>query len=292
MLSGCTTSSDHLYVYPNGCKIEHEIEAAVELGIRFTATRGSMSLGRSKGGLPADSCVEEEGTRSLRTANAPSSDIISGSASAWCTWRWRRAPLQRHRRSDARERRAGPRWTASVCTRTWPRRWTRNASASRSSARGPVDYVESLGWTGDDVRHATCVCPNADEIALFARTGSGVAHRPAPTCGWHRIDACRGDARRWREGRPRRRWLGLNDGNHPAREARQAMLLQRCDGQTGCARRAGGAGDRHAGRRERAGPRRHRRVGSGHGRDFIAYRLAAARLRRRGCTIRWLRWFF
>ena len=60
MLSGCTTSSDHLYVYPNGCKIEHEIEAAVDLGIRFTATRGSMSLGRSKGGLPPDSCVEEE----------------------------------------------------------------------------------------------------------------------------------------------------------------------------------------------------------------------------------------
>ena len=62
MLSGCTTSSDHLYVYPNGCKIEHEIEAAVDLGIRFTATRGSMSLGRSKGGLPPDSCVEDEDT--------------------------------------------------------------------------------------------------------------------------------------------------------------------------------------------------------------------------------------
>ena len=60
LLSGCTTSSDPLCVYPNGCKIDDEIQAAVELGIRFTATRGSMSLGESKGGLPPDSCVEEE----------------------------------------------------------------------------------------------------------------------------------------------------------------------------------------------------------------------------------------
>jgi cytosine/adenosine deaminase-related metal-dependent hydrolase len=230
MLTGCTTSSDHLYIYPNGVRIDDEIQAAVELGIRFHATRGSMSLGHSQGGLPPDNCVEDESfilqesRRAIETFHQPelfgmvrvglapcspfsvSADVMRSSAELASSYGVR---LHTHLAETADEE--------QYCLEKFGTR--------------PVDYVASLGWTGPDVWHAHCVHLNSDEISLFARTGSGVAHCPSSNMrlasGIAPVAAMRNAGVR----------VGLgvdgsasNDGNHMLGEARQAMLLQRVKG--------------------------------------------------------------
>ena len=230
MLSGCTTSSDHLYVYPNGCKIEDEIQAAVELGIRFTATRGSMSLGRSKGGLPPDSCVEEEDAilkdsqRAIEQYHQRQRFGMVHVALAPCSPFSVTGDLMRE--SAALARACGVRLHTHLAETMDEERFCIEKFGAR-----PVDYVESLGWTGDDVWHAHCVCLNADEIALFARTGSGVAHCPSSNM---RLASGIAPVRAMRDAGVK---VGLgvdgsasNDGNHMLGEARQAMLLQRVMG--------------------------------------------------------------
>ena len=178
MLSGCTTSSDHLYVYPNGCKIEHEIEAAVDLGIRFTATRGSMSLGRSKGGLPPDSCVEDEAyilkdsQRAIEQYHRRERFGMVHVALAPCSPFSVTGDLMAESAKLARA--YGVRLHTHLAETM-----DEDAFCLEKFGAKPVDYVASLGWIGDDVWHAHCVCLNQDEIALFARTGSGVAHCPS-----------------------------------------------------------------------------------------------------------------
>ncbi len=227
MLSGCTTSSDHLYIYPNGCRIEHEIEAAVELGIRFTATRGSMSLGQSKGGLPPDSCVEDEtfilkdSQRTIEQYHERQRFGMVQVALAPCSPFSVSSDLMRE--SAALARAYGVRLHTHLAETMDEERFCLEKFGMR-----PVDYVASLGWTGDDVWHAHCVCLNRQEIARFAATGSGVAHCPSSNM---RLASGIAPIRAMRDAGVK---VGLgvdgsasNDSNHLLLEARQAMLLQR-----------------------------------------------------------------
>jgi 8-oxoguanine deaminase len=230
MLSGCTTSSDHLYIYPNGVRVDDEIQAAVELGIRFHATRGSMSLGRSQGGLPPDNCVEDEpfilreSRRAIETYHQAGRFGMVRVALAPCSPFTVTADIMR---SSAELARA---YGVRLHTHLAETKDEEEFCLEKFGAR-PVDYVASLGWTGPDVWHAHCVHLNTEEISLFATTGSGVAHCPSSNM---RLASGIAPVRAMRDAGVR---VGLgvdgsasNDSSHLLAEARQAMLLQRVMG--------------------------------------------------------------
>lgn len=227
ILSGCTTSSDHLYIYPNGCRLDDAIEAAEAIGMRFHAARGSMSVGESKGGLPPDRVVEDEAailkdTRRLIEAwhdPAPLSmrRIVVAPCSPFSVSR----DLMREAAALAR--------SYGVSLHTHLAESATDIAYSREVfGQTPAEYAEDMGWVGADVWHAHCVHLDDPGIGLFARTGTGVAHCP---CSNMRLASgiapirkmcCEGVA------------VGLgvdgsasNDGGHLLGEARQAMLLQR-----------------------------------------------------------------
>ncbi|WP_343740575.1 8-oxoguanine deaminase [Delftia tsuruhatensis] len=227
MLSGCTTTSDHLYLYPNGARLDDSIAAAQQMGMRFHAARGSMSLGRSKGGLPPDAVVEEEEAilrDSLRliqqyhdSARHSMLRVVLAPCSPFSVTR----ELMRESAVLARAH--------GVSLHTHLAENDNDVAFSREKfGLTPAQYAESLGWVGPDVWHAHCVKLDAEGIALFARTGTGVAHCP---CSNMRLASGIAPVRTMRDaGVP----VGLgvdgsasNDGAHLLGEARQALLLQR-----------------------------------------------------------------
>jgi cytosine/adenosine deaminase-related metal-dependent hydrolase len=233
LLSGCTTSSDHLYLYPNGSRIDDEIRAAQEIGIRFHATRGSMSLGESKGGLPPDSVVEDEDAilrdcqRAVETFHQAERYGMVRVALAPCSPFSVTPDLMRE--SAAMARAYGVRLHTHLAETLDEEQFCLETFGHR-----PVAYVESLGWTGDDVWHAHCVHMSDAEISLFARTGTGVAHCPNSNM---RLASGIAPVVAWRQNGVR---VGLgvdgsasNDSSHMLAEARQAMLLQRVKGDAG-----------------------------------------------------------
>ncbi len=230
MLSGCTTSSDHLYIYPNDARIDDEIRAAQEIGLRFHAARGSMSLGESKGGLPPDRVVEEEPAiladclRVIETFHDPEPFSMLRVVLAPCSPFSVTADLMRESVSMAEQ------YNLTLHTHL-AETLDEEAFCLEAFGKRPVEYMEDLGWIGDRVWHAHCVHMSEREIALFGQTGTGVAHCPSSNMrlasGIAPIKALR--AYQAPVG------LGVdgsasNDGSHMLAEARQAMLLQRVTG--------------------------------------------------------------
>lgn len=231
MLSGCTTTSDHLYIYPNGARLDDEIRAAQEIGIRFHATRGSMSLGESDGGLPPDSVVEDEETilhdsrRLIETFHDAARYAMLRVALAPCSPFSVSRDLMRASAELARS--YGVRLHTHLAENDKDIEYSKEVFGMR-----PGEYVEDVGWVGGDIWHAHCVKLNAQEIDLFAHTATGVAHCPGSNM---RLASGIAPVRAMRDAGVN---VGLgvdgsasNDSSHLLTEARLAMLLQRVTGR-------------------------------------------------------------
>lgn len=237
MLSGCTTASDHLYLFPNDCTLDDEIEAIAQVGLRFHASRGSMSVGESQGGLPPDSLVEDEaailkdsqrlieqyhdGERyaMVRIVLAPcspfsvSQDLMRESAALARSY---------GKRGDQGDR-AGVRLHTHLAEN-----YSDVTYSQEKFGLSPGDYAESVGWLGEDVWHAHCVQLSDASIAKFSRTGTGVAHCPCSNC---RLASGIAPVRQMlQQGVP----VGLgadgaasNDATHLLNEARMALMVAR-----------------------------------------------------------------
>jgi 8-oxoguanine deaminase len=227
MLSGCTTASDHLYIYPNDCRIDDEIRAATEIGIRFQPCRGSMSLGESKGGLPPDRVVEDEDSilkdtrRAIETYHDPDPCAMTRISVAPCSPFSVSPDLMREAAALARS------YDVQLHTHL-AETLDEEAFCLHKFGRRPVAYAEELGWLGDDVWHVHCVHLNQEEVELFARTGTGVCHCPSSNM---RLASGIAPVRAYL-GHGVRTGVGVdgsasNDSSHLLAEARQALLLQR-----------------------------------------------------------------
>ncbi|NEQ50771.1 MAG: 8-oxoguanine deaminase [Leptolyngbya sp. SIO3F4] len=228
MISGCTTSSDHLYIFPNDCTLDDEIRGIQEIGLRFHASRGSMSVGKSQGGLPPDHLVETEkeilkdSQRLIETYHDNSRHSMLRLVLAPCSPFSVSPDLMRE---------------SAALARTYPGVRLHTHLAENQSdvdyslekfGLRPGDYAESLGWLGDDVWHTHCVQLNDEAIQKFAHTHTGVAHCP---CSNMRLASGIAPVRKMLSaGVP----VGLgvdgaasNDATHLLQEARTAFLVAR-----------------------------------------------------------------
>ena len=230
LMSGCTTSSDHLYIYPNGVRLEDSIEAAQAIGMRFLATRGSMSVGQSQGGLPPDRVVEKEDAilkdsqRLIETWHSAEHGAMVQVALAPCSPFSVSPALMKASAELARSFKG-----QGVRLHTHLAENDHDLAYSREKFNmTPAQYAQELGWLGEDVWHAHCVKLDDEGISLFAASRTGVAHCP---CSNMRLASGIAPIRRMlNAGVP----VGLgvdgsasNDAAHMVNEARQALLLAR-----------------------------------------------------------------
>ncbi len=228
MLSGCTTSSDHLYLFPNDCTLDDEIRALREIGMRFHASRGSMSVGVSHGGLPPDSLIEDEShilqdsRRLIETYHDNSRHSMLRITLAPCSPFSVSTDLMKESAAMAR---AYP----GVRLHTHLAENERDVGYSLEKfGLTPSQYAESLGWTGNDVWHAHCVQLDEPGIRSFAQSRTGVAH--CPTSNMRLGSGAMPLRRMLQAGVP----VGLgvdgaasNDSCNMLHEARSALLLAR-----------------------------------------------------------------
>jgi 8-oxoguanine deaminase len=228
-LSGCTTVFDHSYIFKNGNSVDCQIEAARELGVRFHASRGSMSLGQSKGGLPPDDCVEDEAfilkdsQRVIETHHDAAPGSMTRIVLAPCSPFSVSEGLLRDSAALARQHKV--RLHTHLCETLDEERYTLERFRLR-----PVDWMETLGWLGDDVWFAHAIHVNGAEIAKFAGAGCGIAHCP---CSNMRLASGIAPVARYKQAGVK---VGLgvdgsasNDSSNMLAEVRQTMLLARLE---------------------------------------------------------------
>jgi cytosine/adenosine deaminase-related metal-dependent hydrolase len=240
ILSGCTTASDHLYLFPNDCTLDDEIRAIQTIGMRFHASRGSMSVGESKGGLPPDALVESE-----EVILQDSQRLIEQyhDNTRYAMLRLTLAPCSPFSVSTDLMRESAALARSYPGVRLHTHLAENQSDVTYSLERFglvPGEYAASVGWLGEDVWHAHCVQLNDASIAKFARTGTGVAHCP---CSNMRLASGIAPIRKMlSHGVP----VGLgvdgsasNDAGNLLQEARMAFLLARvrdCDAMAMTAR--------------------------------------------------------
>ncbi len=233
-LSGCTTASDHLYLFPNGAKLDDEIDAALQVGLRLHASRGSMSLGESQGGLPPDSVTDREDViladsqRLIERYHDASIGSMTQVVLAPCSPFSVTGELMKESAKLARQ------YGVHLHTHLAETEDEQQFCLEKFGYR-PVDYMESLTWLGEDVWFAHAVHVNEQEIRTFAENHCGVTHCPSSNM---RLASGIAPVREYRAAGVN---VGLgvdgsasNDGSHLLAEVRQTMLLARVrEGLTG-----------------------------------------------------------
>lgn len=233
-LSGCTTASDHLYLYPNGSKLDDEIAAALEIGVRLQASRGSMSLGESQGGLPPDSVVDSEDAilkdsqRLIEKYHDAKPGAMTQIVLAPCSPFSVTTDLMKQSAKLARS------YGVHLHTHLAETEDEEQFCLQKFGHR-PVGYMQAVDWVGDDVWFAHAVYVNAEEIKAFAKHNCGVAHCPTSNM---RLASGIAPIKEYRKAGVH---VGLgvdgsasNDGSHLLAEVRNAMLVSRVkEGVTG-----------------------------------------------------------
>lgn len=227
-LSGCTTMFDHSHIWKSGSKVDHQIAAAAEIGVRFHASRGSLSLGESQGGLPPDEVTEDEDfiledcQRVIEEYHDPSPGSMIQIVLSPCSPFSVTADLMRNSAELARQYESVGLHTHLAETLD-EEKYTLESYGLR-----PVAWMETVDWLGDDVWYAHAVHVNADEIRQMAATGTGVAHCPNSNM---RLASGIAPVKEYRDAGVK---VGIgvdgsasSDASHLLLEVRQAMYLAR-----------------------------------------------------------------